>query len=184
MKLHVILTTTREKRQGVAIADWLVELAKKHAKFEVTLVDLKEINLPVLDEPEHPRFRKYEHAHTKAFSALIDAADAFAWVMPEYNYAMPPAMLNALDYLSQEWAYKPSGLVSYGGVSGGTRSAQMSKLVLTSLKSMPLPEAVSLPMFSKHIENAKFVSNEGIDKSANLMLDELVRWATALKALR
>ncbi len=184
MKLHVILTTTREKRQGVAIADWLVELAKKHSKFEVTLVDLKEINLPALDEPEHPRFRKYEHAHTKAFSALIDAADAFAWVMPEYNYAMPPAMLNALDYLSQEWAYKPSGLVSYGGVSGGTRSAQMSKLVLTSLKSMPLPEAVSLPMFSKHIENGKFVSNEGIDKSANLMLDELVRWATALKALR
>jgi len=42
------------------------ERAKAHAKLDVTLVDLKEVALPLYDEAEHPRLEKYQHAHTKA----------------------------------------------------------------------------------------------------------------------
>ena len=52
---------------------------------------------------------------------------------------MPPALLNAIDYLFHEWAYKPAAFVSYGGLSGGTRSQQSAKPVLTSMKMMPIP---------------------------------------------
>ena len=118
MKLHVIFASTRDGRQGLPIAEWVVERARAHGKFEPQLVDLREVNLPLFDEPKHPRFRQYEHAHTKAWSAIVDAADAFVFVTPEYNYGMPPALLNAIDYLSQEWAYKPASIVSYGGPLG------------------------------------------------------------------
>ena len=131
MKLQVIFASTREGRQGFPIAEWVVERARAHGKFEPELVDLREVNLPLFDEPQHPRLRQYQHAHTKAWSAIVAAADAFVFVTPEYNYGMPPALLNAIDYLSAEWAYKPAAIVSYGGVSGGTRSAQMTKLMLT-----------------------------------------------------
>jgi NAD(P)H-dependent FMN reductase len=74
--------------------------------------------------------------------------------------------------------------VSYGGVSGGTRAVQMTKPILTSLKIMPIPEAVAIPSFTKHIENGVFKGDEGLVRSAAIMLDELSRWSEALKPLR
>jgi NAD(P)H-dependent FMN reductase len=184
VKLQVIFASTREGRQGLPIAEWVVERARAHGKFETELVDLREVNLPLFDEPHHPRLRQYQHAHTKSWSAIVAAADAFAFVTPEYNYGMPPALLNALDYLSVEWACKPASIVSYGGVSGGTRSAQMTRLMLTGLKVMPLPEGVSVPFFSKMIAEGRFTPGEMQEKSAVAMLDELERWAVALATLR
>jgi NAD(P)H-dependent FMN reductase len=184
MLLDVILVSTRPGRAGEPIGKWFFERAKKHAKFELKLVDLKEANLPLLDEPKHPRLRQYEHAHTKAWSETIAAADAFVFVTPEYNFSLPPTLVNAIDYLFVEWNYKPAAFVSYGGASGGLRSAQMSKLLLTSVKMMPIPEAVAIPFFATMMENGEFKGNEAIEKAITPMLDELHRWATALKTMR
>jgi NAD(P)H-dependent FMN reductase len=184
-KLHIIVTSTREQRASTSVAAWFVEQAKRHGKFEIQVVDLKEVSLPLLDEPNHPMQRRYQHEHTKAWSRSVDAADAFVFVVPEYNYGMPPALLNALDYLYHEWNYKPAGFVSYGGVSGGTRSVQMTKQVLTTLKVVPLPEAVSLPFFSKQLDAEKnFNPGDSQDKALTTMLDELLRWTNALRTLR
>jgi NAD(P)H-dependent FMN reductase len=184
-KLHIVIASTREQRGGTAVADWFVAEAKKHGKFELQVVDLKKVQLPLLDEPHHPVLRRYENEHTKAWSRTIEAADAFVFIVPEYNYGMPPALLNALDYLFHEWNYKPAGFVSYGGVSGGTRSVQMTKMVLTSLKVMPLPEAVVLPFFAKSLDaEKKFNPGDAQQKPLTTMLDELLRWTNALRPLR
>lgn len=185
LKLHVVIASTRPTRKGPAVARWFEEFARAHGGFEPVLVDLAAFNLPVFDEPRHPSLRQYEHEHTKAWSASVAAADAFAFVMPEYNYFPPSSLVNAIDYLVAEWTYKPAGLVSYGGVSGGLRAAQAVKLLLTTLKVMPVPEGVAIPNFAQHLgEDGSFRSNELIDKSATTMLNELVRWAGALKPLR
>lgn len=186
MKLHVIICSTRPTRLGPAVARWFHEFAVKDGRFDAELVDLASFNLPVFDEPEHPSLRRYRHEHTKAWSASVEAADAYVFVTPEYNYGPPPALLNALDYVYHEWAYKPAGLVSYGGVSGGLRSAQMIKLTLTALNIMPVPAGVPIPNFSQLIDAEKktFKSNELIDKSAKTMLDQLMRWADALRHAR
>ena len=85
----------------------------------------------------------------------------------------------------QSFLYKPAGFVSYGGVSGGMRSVQMTKQVLTSFKVVPIPEAVTVQMFAQHIgEDGVFRGNETHEKAAVGMLNELHRWATALKTLR
>jgi NAD(P)H-dependent FMN reductase len=184
-QLQVITVSTRERREGPKIAAWFVERARAHGKFDVRPVDLAEIALPVLDEPNHPRFRKYEHEHTKRWSAIVDAADAFVFVTPEYNYSAPPSLVNAVDYLFQEWAYKPCGFVSYGGVSAGTRSVQVAKLQLTTLKVVPLPEAVAIPFFNKSINEAGVFDPGDVQaKAADAMLDELRRWTDALAPLR
>jgi NAD(P)H-dependent FMN reductase len=111
------------------IGQWVRDRAVAHGGFEVELVDLAEINLPFLDEPGHPRLGQYTKPHTKDWSARVDAADAFVFVTPEYNYGMPGSLKNAIDYLHREWAYKPVGFVSYGGIAAGTRAVQMTKLV-------------------------------------------------------
>ncbi len=184
-KLAVVVTSTRPGRVGLSVAEWFLERAKLHEKFDVELVDLLEVNLPLFDEPNHPRLRKYVHEHTKAWSKLVDEMDAFVFVTPEYNYAMPPALLNALDYLSAEWAYKAAGFVSYGGLSGGTRSVQMSKAVVTTLRMMPIPEAVNIPSVVNQLdERGKLKSSEPIERSASALLEELLKWTNALAVLR
>ena len=183
--LHVVIASTRPGRVGPTIAQWFYKFAVKHGNFEVELVDLAEFNLPILDEPNHPRLKQYQHDHTKRWSASVEAADAFVFVTPEYNYGPPPSLLNALNYLYQEWNYKPAAFVSYGGVSGGLRAVQMEKLTLTTLKMVPLMEQVTIPFFSQFINDAGvFTPNEMQEKSAGEMLNELLRWTEALKTLR
>jgi NAD(P)H-dependent FMN reductase len=183
-RLFVVTVSTRDGRQGLPIAQWSVERAKAHGKFEVETVDLRELNLPVFDEPEHPRFRKPVHEHTKKWAAMVDRADAFVFVTPEYNYGMPPSLLNAITYLSHEWQYKAAGFVSYGGMSGGTRSTQMARGVLATMKMVPIPEGVAVPFFIKMIADGKFTPGDMQDKGMTAMLDELFKWETALKTLR
>jgi NAD(P)H-dependent FMN reductase len=184
LTLAVVLTSTRPGRACLPIGTWFHGFARKHGTFEVKLVDLAEVNLPLMDEPHHPRLVQYEHAHTKAWSATVAAADAFVFVTPEYNYGSPPALLNAFDYVFKEWHYKAAGFVSYGGLSGGTRSVQMTKQVVTALKMMPMFEGVVIPFFSQFLKEGVFVPAEAHEKAAAVMLDELLRWAEALKALR
>jgi NAD(P)H-dependent FMN reductase len=182
--LSIIVASTREGRVGLPVAEWFFSRAQAHGRFDVELIDLKEVDLPLLDEPNHPRLQKYQHEHTLQWSARIQRSDAFVFVTPEYNYGPSPALLNALDYLSREWHYKAAAFVSYGGISGGTRAVQATKLVVTTLKMVALVEAVVIPFFSKHIENGVFKSDDTLDASASLVLDELVRWNDALRVLR
>ena len=185
LKLHVIIASTRPGRAGLPIATWFYDFARAHGKLETRLVDLAEVNLPFLDEPAHPRLRDYQHEHTKRWSAIIAEADAYVFVTPEYNYAAPPALMNALDFLYHEWHYKPAGFVSYGGQSGGMRSVQMTKQLLTSLRIVPLIESVSIPFFAQHRDaSGTFTGTEAHQKAATTMLDELARWAEALRVLR
>lgn len=185
LKLHTIICSTRPGRIGPSVARWFHAFSRKHGKFDAELVDIADFNLPVYDEPMHPRLRKYEHAHTKAWSASVAAADAYVFVTPEYNYGPPPPFVNALNYVYLEWNYKPCAFVSYGGVSGGLRSAQQEKLLVTTLKMMPMMEGVAVPMVAQLLDDSKnFKSNELIDLSATQMLDELARWAEALKPMR
>lgn len=184
-KLSVIVVSTRPGRQGPAVARWVQRYGEQHGKFEVELVDLAEVGLPLLDEAAHPRLKQYEQEHTKRWSAIVEASDAFVFVTPEYNFGSPPSLINALDFLFQEWAYKPCAFVSYGGVSGGLRSVQMTKQVVTTLKMMPIPEAVTIPFFNGFIsDESEFTPNELHEKSAQAMLDELARWEGALRTLR
>lgn len=183
-KLKIITSTTREGRKGIFIANWLMEMLKDDSRFETELLDLAAVNLPLLNEPNHPRLQQYQYEHTKKWSATINAADAFIIVLSEYNFSFPAPIKNALDYLFNEWKYKPAGIVSYGGVSGGLRSTQMLKLVLTTLSITPLVESVAIPFFSKHIQHDVFTPEEPVVKSTQVMLTELNRWSDVLKQMR
>jgi len=183
--LRIIIGSTRPGRIGPSIAAWIAERAIEHGGFDVQVTDLAELNLPMLDEPNHPRLRQYTHEHTRNWSAVVDASDAFIFVTPEYNYGFNAALKNAIDYLFHEWHNKAAGIVSYGGVAAGTRATQMLKQVVTALKIMPVPEAVNIPFVAQHLdEDRRFKSTELIDASATAMLDEVLRWTESLALLR
>jgi NAD(P)H-dependent FMN reductase len=184
-RLMIVIASTRPGRVGLPVAQWFEGQAIAHGGFDVEVADLAELALPFMDEPAHPRLQQYIHPHTKRWSALVDAADAFAFVMPEYNFGFNAPLKNAIDFLHNEWKYKPVGLVSYGGVAAGTRAAQMLKQVVTALKMTPLAEAVQIPFVAQFFnDDGAFEGTPVMQQAAFAMLDELVRVEAALRPLR
>lgn len=184
-RLHIIICSTRPGRIGPSVAHWFRDRATAHGGFDVHLVDLADFNLPIYDEPAHPMLQDYQHEHTRQWSRSVAAADAYVFVSPEYNYSPTPALVNALDYVYKEWNYKPCGFVSYGGISGGLRAVQVAKLHVTTLKMMPMMEGVMVPMAQQKIgDDGTFQSDGSIDRSATVLLNELLRWTLGLKAMR
>ncbi|MBN9624426.1 MAG: NAD(P)H-dependent oxidoreductase, partial [Actinobacteria bacterium] len=183
--LAVVIASTRPGRVGEPVADWVLEGVGHDGRFEPELIDLAAPMLPLMDEPNHPRLRRYTQPHTLAWSATVERADAFVFVMPEYNYGFNAPLKNAIDYLHHEWAYKPVGLVSYGGVSAGTRAAQMIKQVVTTLRMYPVAAAVSIPFVAQFLDDdGALRPNETMEEALTAMLEELERVEQALRPLR
>lgn len=183
--LKVISSTTRPSRNGPVIARWISEIADQHEHFDAEMIDLGEIDLPVMNEPNHPRLGKYKHEHTKQWSKKIEEADAFIFVTAEYNHTYPASLQNALQYLSREWNYKAAGIVSYGFVSAGTRAYIDLKRDLLTFKMAPLLEAVNIPFFTQFINDEdQLIPNDEMKKAASTMLDELARWSVGMKVIK
>jgi NAD(P)H-dependent FMN reductase len=183
LRIQAIVASTRPGRVGLPIAQWVRERLEVDG-YEVDFADLAEIDLPLFNEPKHPRLKQYEHEHTKEWSARVEAADAFIFVMPEYNHSYTAPLKNAIDYLSREWARKPVGFVSYGGVVGGTRAVQALKPVLAALKMTPIVEAVVIPFVGNHVADGEFHPTEPMDQALDAMIGELAKVSTALAPLR
>ena len=185
IRLKILITSTRPGRVSPLFAGWIECLAKTLPAFDVEILDLAKVNLPFLDEPEHPMKRLYTQDHTKAWSKTIDNADAFVVIATEYNYGFTAVFKNAIDYLFHEWKHKPVAFVGYGGVAGGSRSIQMMKPVLTALNMMPISEAVYLPFYRQFVDaSGQFKPTEEQNKAALTMLAALEKWAIALEPMR
>ena len=183
--LMVVIASTRPTRVGMAVGRWFVDRATEHPAFDVDLVDLAELDLPFMDEPEHPRFARYVHDHTKRWSARVKAADVFVFVTPEYNHGYNAPLKNAIDFLHHEWEHKPVGFVSYGGVAAGTRAMQALKPVAIALALIPVVAAVNIPFVQQFLTDDRvIVGNDVMVEAAVTMLDELMQMQQVLAPLR
>jgi NAD(P)H-dependent FMN reductase len=184
-KLMIIIGSVRPGRVGLPVAEWVTSVASADDRFEIDVVDLAELNLPMMDEPNHPRLRQYTKEHTKEWSARVDAADAFVFVAPEYNYSYGPALKNAIDFLHSEWFRKPLGVASYGGISGGTRGAAAIRATVATLGLVSTTANVEIPYIAKQIDDdGKFVPNERNELMLAHMLTEIAALDGALRPLR
>jgi NAD(P)H-dependent FMN reductase len=185
-QLLVIVASVRDGRVGRQVGDWFAAFAEEHGAFDVQIADLKEIDLPLMTEPNHPRLKQYTQEKTWEWSRTVEAADAFVFVMPEYNFVATAPLINAIDYLVHEWAFKPVGLVTYGGVSGGLRAAQSIKPLVTTMNMMPVKEGVTIQFVSHHFdeETGAFTPIDSHISSGTAMLDSLAKWERALRTMR
>jgi NAD(P)H-dependent FMN reductase len=181
----ILAASVREGRIGLPIAEWVHGEAQADGRFEVDFADLKQIALPLMDEPNHPKLRQYTQEHTKAWSARVEAAEGFVFVQPEYNYSFAPSLKNALDYLHQEWRRKPVGTVSYGGISGGTRGATAIRPVEMALGLVPTTVNIELAWAAQRIgDEGDFEPTENNERLLRAMLDEIAQLHVALSPLR
>src|SRR5690625_918470 len=141
--------------------------------------------LPPMAEPNHPVVATSDFDATKQSSRKLTEAPAFILLTADFHHPHPAPLQNALHYLIQEWAYKAAGIVSYGGVSAGTRAFKDLKSDLSTLSVVGLVKAVHIPFFTDFINREEeFVPNDVLKESARVMLDELARWTKGMQVIR
>lgn len=182
VKIGIIIGSTRPGRVGDSVAKWVYELSKAREDAEFELVDIKDYNLPLLDESKMASLRQYSKEHTKAWSAKIDGFDGFIFVTPEYNHSTSAALKNALDFLYKEWNNKAAGFVSYGAI-GGARAVESLRPVMAQLLIADVAAQVMLSTFTD-FEEGVFKPNPRHEKSADNLFNQVIAWSVAMKTLR
>jgi NAD(P)H-dependent FMN reductase len=183
IKVAIIIGSTRPGRKAEAVARWVHEHAKKRTDAEFELVDIKDFNLPLLDEPVPPSMGQYSQPHTKAWAAKVQTFDAFIFVTPEYNHGTSGALKNAIDFLYREWNNKAAGFVSYGS-AGGTRAVEQLRLVMGELQVADVRAQVMLSLATDFENYSAFKPADRHEKSLNTVFDQVIAWGGALKTLR
>ncbi len=183
LRVAIIVGSTRPGRKGDAVARWVYEIADSRGDAEFELVDIKEYDLPLLDEPLSATLGQYSKDHTKAWSAKIASFDAFVFVTPEYNHATSGALKNAIDYLYKEWSNKAAGFVGYGG-AGGTRAVENLRLVMGELMIADVRAQVALSLFTDFENFSVFKPAPHHEKSVHDGLDQVIAWGGVLRSLR
>jgi NAD(P)H-dependent FMN reductase len=182
-KVGIILGSTRPGRNGEAVARWVYEIASKRDDAEFELVDIKDYNLPHLDEPVPPSMGQYSKPHTHAWAEKIRSFDGFVFVTPEYNHGTSGALKNAIDFLFAEWNNKAAGFVSYGSV-GGARAAEHLRLVMGELKVADVRTQVTLSLMTDFENFSTFTPAAYHTANLDAMLDQVVEWSAALAPIR
>jgi NAD(P)H-dependent FMN reductase len=182
-RIAIILGSTRPGRLGEAVAQWVHGLAARRNDAEYELVDIKDYNLPLLDEPVPPSRGQYSKEHTKRWAAKVDSFDGFVFVTPEYNHGVAGALKNAIDFLYREWNNKAAGFVGYGS-AGGTRAVESLRLVMGELQVADVRAQVMLSLYTDFENFSKFKPAAMHEQSLNTMLDQLVAWSAAMKSVR
>jgi NAD(P)H-dependent FMN reductase len=183
IRIAVITGSTRPGRVNLAVAQWVFELTRKRTDAQFEFVDIEDYNLPLLDEPVPPSRAQYSKDHTKKWAAKIASFDAFVFVTPEYNHGISGALKNALDYLYGEWNNKAAGFVGYGS-AGGVRAVEQLRLVMGELQIADVRNQVALSLFTDFENFTTFKPAAHHEKTLNGMLDQLIAWGGAMKALR
>lgn len=181
LRLAVIVGSVRAGRFGPTVAKWYVEQAKQHGQFDIDVLDLAEINLPtVLGEPDDAG-----KAALGKISPVLEQADAFVIVTPEYNHSYPAALKNALDWHMSQFHAKPVAFVSYGGISGGLRAVEHLRGVLAELHAVTIRDTVSF-IGAAYAFNEEGQPHDPKDCTAatKVLNDQLAWWAVSLREAR
>src|SRR3989449_2835025 len=183
LRIAIILGSTRPGRNGEAVAKWVYEIAQKRTDAEFELVDMKDFNLPLLDEPVPPIMGQYSKPHTRTWAARIGSFDGYVFVTPEYNHGISGALKNSIDFLFAEWTNKAASFVSYGG-AGGARAVEQLRLVMAEVQIATVRNQGLLSLFTDLENFTVFKPHARHEKSVNDVFDQVIAWGSALKTLR
>ena len=186
-KILIILGSIREGRSGKIVADWAMNHVSQRQDANFELVDLKDYPMPLFDQAVTPSMmgnKPYDLDSVKAWTNKIGEADGFIFITAEYNHSVPGALKNAIDYVYQQWNNKAVGFISYGSIAGGSRSVEHLRGIAAELQMADVRTAVHIPNVWAAFDDRGNLKDESIGEPISIMLDQVVKWSTALKTIR
>ncbi|MEU9918482.1 NAD(P)H-dependent oxidoreductase [Streptomyces sp. NPDC051001] len=185
-KLVVVVASVREGRFGPVVASWFAEQADLHGGFDVDVVDLADVEIPLSLPAASPKYAGDDYprpAGMRPLTSALESADAFVLVTPEYNHSYPASLKAAIDWHFTQWTAKPVAFVSYGGAAGGRHAVLHLENVLTELHAVTIRDGLAIPNYftAWHEDRPLDPETPGYAKT---LLDQLAWWAGALTSAR
>ena len=153
-KLVILIGSVREGRFGPTVATWVADRAREHGGFDVEVIDLADIDIPLTLPAESPLYAGENYPRPdemRAVTAQLDAADAFVVVTPEYNHSYPASLKAFIDWHFNQWQAKAVAFVSYGGTAGGRHAALHLENVFTELHAVTIRDGLAFPELLLHL---------------------------------
>lgn len=185
-RLVIIIGSVREGRFGPVVASWVAEQARVHGGFDVEVIDLAEIEIPLSLPAASPKYAGDSYPRPDAMAPLtsrMEGAEAFILVTPEYNHSYPAALKAAIDWHFTQWTAKPVAFVSYGGAAGGRHAVLHLENVLTELHAVTIRDGLAFPNYFTAWQDGQPLDSAA-PGYAKTLLDQLAWWAAALSAAR
>ncbi len=184
MKIGVVISTTRPTRVGHHVANWFMQKVSGNPDLEFELIDLKEVDLPFLSEPESPSTGHYTQDKVIAWSKKVEGLDGFVFITAEYNNGIPAPLKNAFDTIYHEWDRKPVAFIGYG-TYGATRAVEQLVNVTAKVGMAPLSKTfVSIVHPWDAIHKDGSVDETAVTGNLDGLIANLTWWAQTLKANR
>lgn len=186
-KILVITSTTRQARVGRQVAKWYIKEAKQvNESMDFELLDIAELDLPMLAEPIPPLYAqdgKYNDKQ-KDLSERINAADGFIIVTGEYNHGVPAPLKNMLDHLPQTpWQRKAVAYVGYGA-KGANWAVSSLVPTMAYLHVMSIPYAIGISAIWDAFDEQGDIKSGHQTGEISKQLQDFEWWVRALKSQR
>ncbi len=186
-KILVFYGSYRSDRMGIRLADFLVSRLKQRGA-DVELIDAKAVNLPMLDRMYKEHKPGTAPAALEELAQKIKAADAFLFVVGEYNWGMQPGLKNLTDHFLEEWFWRPAAIASYSaGRLSGVRSATAWHGTLSEMGMIVVSSTLSVGPIGQTLGPDGEPMGEGgkaLEKMFPRFADDLSWWTEAAKAQR
>lgn len=184
MRIGIVIGSIRDGRKGEAVGRWVAEQASSRTVADYEVLDLRELDVPLLTDAEPPGAadKEYDSPQVQAWSRAVSACDGFVFVTPEYNHGIPGAFKNAFDSLWPEWTHKAVAFVSYGS-DGGVRAVEAWRPVVAAAMMVGVRATVSLGTFTDWDEE-RFTPQERRAEELAGTLDAVEQMTGTLLPLR
>ncbi|MFE7168726.1 NADPH-dependent FMN reductase [Streptomyces sp. NPDC057616] len=185
-KLVIIVGSVRDGRFGPVVSSWVAEQAAEHGGFDVAIVDLADLEIPLALPDASPKYAGDAYPRPAGMAALtsaLEGADAFVVVTPEYNHSYPASLKAAIDWHFTQWTAKPVAFVSYGGAAGGRHAVLHLENVLTELHAVTVRDGLAFPNYFTTWQDGRPLDDAAAGY-AKTLLDQLAWWASALRTAR
>jgi NAD(P)H-dependent FMN reductase len=186
-RILVVYGSYRSDRKGIRLADFVVASLRTRGE-SPELLDAKFIGLPMLDR----MYKEYPKGEApvamEAVAAKIRAADAFVFVVGEYNWGIQPGLKNLTDHFLEEWFWRPAAIVSYsGGRLSGARSNFLWHGTLSEMGMVVISSTLTVGPISQTLNAAGEPMGEAgqqLQRAFPRFADDLAWWTEAAKCQR
>ena len=180
-RMPVVVGSVRRGRLSIRVARFM-QNKLRDAGIEAPLLDLAEIDLPIMEERLH--MRDDPPPGLASFAQAIAESDGVVVVSPEYHGSIPGVLKNALDYLRGEWDRKPVGIVTVsGGGFGGVQVHNHLQLLFLRLKALPVA-AIAVSNVAASFDEDGVAQEERYEAGFSRFLETLAWYARAIGAAK
>ena len=186
-RILVVYGSYRSERMGIRLADFVVASLRARGE-SPELIDAKVVGLPLLDRMYKEYAKGAAPAAMEALASKIRGADAFIFVVGEYNWGMQPGLKNLTDHFLEEWFWRPAAIVSYSaGRLSGARSNFLWHGTLSEMGMVVISSTLAVGPISHTLSaNGEPMGEPGLalKKAFPRFADDLAWWTQAARDQR